>query len=90
MASVLFGKTPCKDGLAQGSAEEKRLVEPDLERVLERETLDKLALLYAYVLKMNLCINVSAELYLLVELLTVQETEEKAAEKKTSEEGSSR
>ncbi len=58
------------------------LVRSDPALVTRRDTLDRLAALYAHVLRRNLCPNPAAELYLLARLLTIRETEERQAERR--------
>ncbi len=68
--------------LSQEPLGDNSLVKADPLLVTSQDKLDKLAKLYSFVLKRNLCINISAELYLMTELLTCQETCERAEMKK--------
>ncbi len=81
VAAVLLS-TPCKKTAPKPKllpdADTASMVTADPSLVTIRETLDKLALLYAHMLKANLVVNLSAELYFLVELLTAQDTAEKS------------
>ena len=72
--------TPKKtSALAAAAAKTAKMVKADPNRVSEEEKLDKLSLLYGYCIENNLVVNLSAEIYIMMELLAAQETEDSEA-----------
>ena len=65
-------QTPLKDR-SSCSKERSDLIEADVALVTDRQALDKLVKLYCFCIDKNLVVNVMSEMYVILEMLTVQE-----------------